>query len=651
MIEYFPDPYPDEVLFSVWARFSDSVRYSSRDSVLLELFGSIHVSPVVDLPCHLGYFVTHLPFGHSYTVDSLISKHTLFPFYAPFLSQDRLRRLKDQMISDNAVSVTKLVGNLGNATTTTTTPPWFRYCPVCVEADRASFGECYWHRLHQVRGVEICPLHEVFLENSEVPLKNDSRIERMQFVSAEQVIRSVRPREATRSSLNDHLLDIARAVSTLLHHSFLPLDDQFLRGQYHALLAQRGLMTAQGLVRAGEVLRAFAEYYPLELLSLLGCEIHQTYASKKTWIYTLMQLNDVARHPLHHILFIHFLGSTVEAIFVKKIPYPQPFGKGPWPCLNPVCEHYREKCIPICQVRGTNGQNGLVGRFSCSCGFVYSRSGPDHSTEDQYRRDAILDFGSVWEAKLRELWFDTTLKLQDIARQLGVSTSTASRSADRLHLPIPRPSRWAHRPGITSIKKHTKDLSWYRTQWSALVSAAPDESNKALCRKLPGVSWWLRTHDIEWFMAHRPPLRKNQKSKNQIPLPFQSPQNQPLGENAAIGDASTAIAVKACAQKIMNDPGRPTRVTMRRLSIAIPELLYFKRHGAVLTTQALQEVVETVETFAVRRIRWFVRKCLEEQVCPTRRKFLRNLYLDHVLHDQRVQIAFDEAMVTLSSIK
>ena len=28
-------------------------------------------------------------------------------------------------------------------------PKFIRYCPICVVNDQATYGECYWHRIHQ----------------------------------------------------------------------------------------------------------------------------------------------------------------------------------------------------------------------------------------------------------------------------------------------------------------------------------------------------------------------------------------------------------------------------------------------------------------------------------------------------------------------
>src|SRR5438270_3230747 len=94
MLEYFPDPYPDEVLYSIWARYSDIVRFTNNMDVFQELFGAIRMSATIDLPSHLGYFVGNLPTGHAYSVDYFIDHHTLLPFFAAFRSPEQTRRLR-----------------------------------------------------------------------------------------------------------------------------------------------------------------------------------------------------------------------------------------------------------------------------------------------------------------------------------------------------------------------------------------------------------------------------------------------------------------------------------------------------------------------------------------------------------------------------
>ncbi len=212
MIEYFLDPHPDEILYSVWARLSDVLHYQNEKDILRDLFGS-NFTPMVDLPCHLGFFFHSLPSGHSYTLDALINKHTLYPLYAPFLPGDRLRRLQKQMISGNGLSLLRLIGQLGNASNSTTSPLWLRYCPTCVAEDRARYGECYWHRLHQVLGVEVCLKHNTLLEDSAVRTRAYYRIASSQFFPAERAVGSLHPETISGASSPTWFYDVQRIDS------------------------------------------------------------------------------------------------------------------------------------------------------------------------------------------------------------------------------------------------------------------------------------------------------------------------------------------------------------------------------------------------------------------------------------------------------
>ena len=162
MLEYFPDPYPDELLYSVWARYKDHVRFTAKTDAFLELFGSRGVKPIIDLPCRIQSFVDRLPLEHCYNVNFFIDNHTLFPYYQAFLPKERRQLARDEMILGKGKGIHALLEVYTQILPST----WFRFCPKCVEEDKRKFGECYWHRLHQLPGVEICPLHEVLIEKS-----------------------------------------------------------------------------------------------------------------------------------------------------------------------------------------------------------------------------------------------------------------------------------------------------------------------------------------------------------------------------------------------------------------------------------------------------------------------------------------------------
>jgi hypothetical protein len=110
MIGFFPDPYPDELLCSICARYQQIVQYETELMAVQDLFGVVNGNFVVDLPNRLQYLLDHLPKGHNYSVESLIYENTLFPFYSPFLTKERTTRVFEEMAGSHNTGVHKLLG-------------------------------------------------------------------------------------------------------------------------------------------------------------------------------------------------------------------------------------------------------------------------------------------------------------------------------------------------------------------------------------------------------------------------------------------------------------------------------------------------------------------------------------------------------------
>ena len=119
-----------------------------------------------------------------------------------------------------------------------------------------------------------------------------------------------------------------------------------------------------------------------------------------------------------------------------------------------------------------------------------------------------------------------------------------------------------------------------------------------------------------------------------------------MGQDARMAEVVRARAALIIAQ----DP--PKRVTINRISMDVPQVLQLKSMPgkAPLTVQALQEVIETWEAFAVRRIWRIVQKYQEKQVCPTRNELIRSTNTQTYLHVPIVKQALDEAMFVLSQL-
>ncbi|HEX8377847.1 MAG TPA: hypothetical protein VF602_08505 [Pedobacter sp.] len=53
MIGFFPDPYPDELLYSACARYSERVKYVNKQFIMEDMFGRRGLSAIVDFPLRI----------------------------------------------------------------------------------------------------------------------------------------------------------------------------------------------------------------------------------------------------------------------------------------------------------------------------------------------------------------------------------------------------------------------------------------------------------------------------------------------------------------------------------------------------------------------------------------------------------------------
>jgi len=114
-----------------------------------------------------------------------------------------------------------------------------KYCPACVTNDRKCFGEAYWHRLHQIRDVWICPIHSVLLEKSGLEEKERSTM----FVAAENCKLSDTPRLIDESKPHPcTMLAVARDAAWFLDQPNLPYRRDAVAHNYLELLRERGFV-------------------------------------------------------------------------------------------------------------------------------------------------------------------------------------------------------------------------------------------------------------------------------------------------------------------------------------------------------------------------------------------------------------------------
>ncbi|KAM3109119.1 TnsD family Tn7-like transposition protein [Phormidesmis sp. 146-33] len=647
-LSYFPELLPDELLYSALGRYKRRMRYSSGDYGAQDLFGNRGASAVVDLPSHLDHLVSKLPLGHQYTADQLIDKHTLLPFYSPFLPPERVMKIRTGMKEAGGLTIHSLAGIVPSRIRV---PNWLRFCPLCLEDDKKRYGEIYWHRLHQLPGVEVCPLHQAFLENSNAPARN--RTQQNTFISAREAVDNRPVRALDLSNLSHQvLLKIAQEADWLLNQPCLTFEPSDLSEKYLILLTASRFTSINGVVSTSDFQKCFLEFYPSEVLQLLQC--HPAEKGRSPWLG--MILTDLKRnkmhHPLRHLLICQFLSCKLDDFFkisLRPQEIVKPFGEGPWPCLDVTSDHYKQLTIKVCRIWRNPDTARPTGKFTCSCGFSYSRRGPDLDEQAIYRYERTLGFSQSWDHRLIELWDNPSLSVEKISAHLQASPTTVVKQAHRLNLSFPR---LAH--GTNTVEGNAKYLvrfkqkhqnfqetqAIYRNQWLALRENHSTLTRKQLRNLDVNLFDWLYRNDREWFEDNLPSPHKRVGTTRK--------------KDWESYDEQLKLEVLAESERIKNLPGRPVKVTPGLISSRLDRRLA-KRDLEKLpeTAKVLSDVTETSEDFAVRRIYWSAEQFRKEGICPSQNQLLLRVSLQNPKTHPRtpkIQKAIDLALQACASI-
>lgn len=165
MIVQFPLFYPDELVYSLLARYYVKSGYMRYTFAAQDLFASKTVTPDIEFvnqytPAAYGMLTKNLP------IECIVEKHTMFPCYGRFIKPDRKQKAFG--------SLRGMKGNLYNLLPMQKSKDGkerhLRYCPICVSEDRKQFGESYWHRLHQLQGMNCCSIHKCRLLDSTITI-------------------------------------------------------------------------------------------------------------------------------------------------------------------------------------------------------------------------------------------------------------------------------------------------------------------------------------------------------------------------------------------------------------------------------------------------------------------------------------------------
>ncbi|MDP4092955.1 MAG: TnsD family transposase [Bacillota bacterium] len=591
VLTFFPTAYPDELLYSVSARYHVRSGNTSPKMTIKELFGTSSVTAIVDMPSCINSLVDRLPKEKRIKTHDLIMKNTLFPYYTAFLPEYRTKAVRNTMEGNKGSAIHTMTGIMASSIIS---PEYLRFCPICIKEDKARYGELYWHRLHQIPGVCLCPTHGVMLQNSTVKISNRNRHE---FIPADELNCIIKPEEIKYSDVDIRGISLSSIDVYWVIKNYNTVRkyvnaNKGFKDVYLSALKKKGFATATGRVYQKEFISSFIAFYGLSFLKMVQSEVDKN-DYENSWLLSIVRKHRKSFHPMRHLLLMRFLSGSAEE-FIRNSNAYLPFGKGPWPCLNPAAAHYKELIVKNIKITHCLDTKLPVGTFTCSCGFIYSRRGPDVFKNDLYKIGRIKQFGSVWEEKLSILSEDDELSLRERARILKVDPKTVRANLQKLRLNINCPEK------VNNVNLSTGEdvslLDFHRNAWMSVVKENQEKSKTEL-RKLAKSNYaWLYRHDREWLDENSP------KHKNII--------INAKRVNWGKRDIEILTEIKHAVKGILEMEGKPVRVSLSRIGKNIGKLGLLQKHldKMPISKAYVQKIIDTDIAFRERRIRWALEK-------------------------------------------
>ena len=179
-VAYFPSLYPDELVYSVLTRAYMHGGYVCVHHAEEEFFVNPKIRIEKEFIKNLKPEIVKL-MTREKSLEELIEKHTMYPFYGRFISKDR-RKSAFRALMEMEGDFSKLFGipNLPKGE-----KRYLKFCPLCTKENRKALGEDYWCRYHQMRGINVCYKHGCYLYDSTVSL--DSKVS-VKLITAEEVV-------------------------------------------------------------------------------------------------------------------------------------------------------------------------------------------------------------------------------------------------------------------------------------------------------------------------------------------------------------------------------------------------------------------------------------------------------------------------------
>ncbi len=536
-------------------------------------------SPIEDLAKNI---------GRKYTADYLIKKHTILPYYIPFLPIQRREEIIEEIKYKDCSGIYNKIGITAGSICKA---EGIYYCPICAQNDLETKGEAYIHREHQLQGIFLCVHHGELLRKYKI---NKNAVSRIQFIRFEKDLLDLKP-EIKKVDNYEKMLALAMDAYYLLQNDLMAMDKKTILKKYKNLLGEKGLTTSGNRIKQRELYEEFIHFYGEEFLKVMDSSIDNN--DEYNWLRVVTRDLKRTVHPVRHLLFINFLSDNIAEFFNNAKNNYNPFGNGPWPCLNKIAKHYRMDVVKELTITDDYKTRLPVGTFSCDCGFVYSRKGPDKESSDRYRIGRIKNFGGVWEDKIKEYLKENKYGLRELARLMKCDPKTILKFDYILGTNMfQNNSRYIK--DKVSVEETDKLTDYKNCILDNMINnpAAIRTQIRSMCKK---EYIFIYRKDKKWLY-------------DKLPIETKRINYKPLVDWKK-RDNELLLIVRNKYEELMNN-AEPIRITKSSIGREIGIIAALEKNIDKLpnTEKYLNEIIEAVEEFQIRRCKKIINNKIEK---------------------------------------
>jgi predicted transcriptional regulator len=290
-------------MYSVFARYHYYSGNRSATVTLTQLFGDKPVLPSILFPPRLNYFSSQL-LNEKYTADYFIQKHTVLPYYLPFIADDRANKLIEG-VKEAGGHVMYLMS--GMAASNLFSKDNLFYCPLCIEEDIKTTGEPFFHRSHQLEGIMTCHKHGCYLKAYKPYSANYSKARYIRLTK--DMIDNPEP-EWPEKEIAHWLNELALISKTFISVERERLTFGIVSSGIRTMLDIRGYRNNK-TIKQSAFCSDLKEYYGTHLLKILRSDFDTQ--CNYEWPRELTRSPRHIIHPIRYILVIRFLCGSFEA--------------------------------------------------------------------------------------------------------------------------------------------------------------------------------------------------------------------------------------------------------------------------------------------------------------------------------------------------